>query len=85
MHVLGFEAVLKLLALMMVCALSITIVDGGMTTIIQGAQSHFGDYSLSGRAITILLLSMAAVICLPRQFHVAIIERRDSSEVNWAR
>ena len=85
MHVLGFEAIIKLLALMMVCVLSITIVDGGMTTIVKDAQAHFGNYSLSGRAITILLLSMAAVICLPRQFHVAIIERRDSSEVDWAR
>ena len=85
MHVLGFEAIIKLLALMMVCALSVTIVDGGMSTIMQDAKSHFGDYSLSGRAITILLLAMAAMICLPRQFHVAIIERRDSSEVNWAR
>ena len=85
MHVLSFEAVIKLLALVMVCALSITIVEGGMTTIVKDAQSHFGDYSLSGRAITILLLSMAAIICLPRQFHVAIIERRESSEINWAR
>ena len=85
MHVLGFEAIIKLLALMMVCALSITIVEGGMATIVQDAQAHFGGYSLSGRAITFLLLSMAAVICLPRQFHVAIIERRDPKEVNWAR
>ena len=85
MQVLGFEAIIKLLALIMVCALSVTIVDGGMSTIMQDAKSHFGDYSLSGRAITILLLAMAAMICLPRQFHVAIIERRDPSEVNWAR
>jgi len=28
---------------------------------------------------------MAAMICLPRQFHVAILERRHPSEVNWAR
>lgn len=85
MHVLGFEAVIKLIALVMVCILSITIVDGGMSTIMTDAKSHFGDYSLSGRAITILLLSMAAIICLPRQFHVSIIERRDPSQVDWAR
>lgn len=85
MQVLGFEAIIKLLALMMVCALSITIVDGGMSTIMSDAQSHFSGYSLSGRAVTMMLLSMAAMICLPRQFHVAIIERRSPSEVNWAR
>lgn len=85
MNVLGFEAIIKLLALIMVCALSVTIVEGGAPTIIRDAQSHFGGYSLSGRAVTMLLLSMAAMICLPRQYHVAIIERRDRSEINWAR
>ena len=85
MHVLGFEAIIKLLALIMVCALSVTIVDGGMSTIMQDAGSHFGGYDISGRAVTMLLLAMAAMICLPRQFHVAMIERRESSEVNWAR
>ena len=85
MHVLSFEAVIKLLALMMVSALSITVVDGGIPTIIKDAQVHFGGHGLSGRAVTMLLLAMAAMICLPRQFHVAIIERRDRSEVNWAR
>lgn len=85
MHVLSFEAVIKLLALVMVCALSITIADGGTSKIIADAQSHFGSHSISGRAVTMLLLAMAAMICLPRQFHVAIIERRDPSDVDWAR
>lgn len=84
MQVLCFEAIIKLLALMMVCALSITVVKGGASAIISDAQSHFGGYRLSGRAITMLLLSMAAMICLPRQFHVAIIERRHPDEVKWA-
>ena len=85
MHVLGFEAIIKLLALIMVCALSVSIVDGGMPRIMSDASLHFDGYSISGRAVTMLLLSMAAMICLPRQFHVAIIERRAASEVNWAR
>ena len=85
MQVLCFEAIIKLLALMMVCALSITVMDGGVSAIFVDAQSHFAGDSLSGRSITILLLSMAAVICLPRQFHVSIIERRQAGEVNWAR
>lgn len=85
MHVLCFEAIIKLLALMIVCALSMTVVKGGASAILSDAQSHFTSDSLSSRSITILLLSMAAVICLPRQFHVAIIERRQPGEVNWAR
>jgi len=40
MHVLCFEAVIKLLALMMVCALSITMVNGGTSAIIEDAQTR---------------------------------------------
>lgn len=85
MHVLCFEAIIKLLALMMVCALSVTMIDGGLPATIGHAQNHFASDSLSARSITILLLSMAAMICLPRQFHVAMIERHSSNDVNWAR
>jgi Na+/proline symporter len=35
--------------------------------------------------ITTTILSMCAIICLPRQFHVAVIERRNRREVNTAR
>lgn len=34
---------------------------------------------------TILLLSMLAVFCLPRQFHVAVVESTSEREVRWAR
>ncbi|MEP6343604.1 MAG: PAS-domain containing protein [Maricaulaceae bacterium] len=85
MHVLCFEAIIKLLALMMVCALSITMIDGGLVSTVSHAQNHFGNDSLSARSVTILFLSMAAIICLPRQFHVAMIERHSPNDINWAR
>ncbi len=85
MRVLAFEALIKLAALIAVCILSLRIFDGGISALATDANAHFGNPEISGRGVTMLLLSMAAMICLPRQFHVAMIERRDAREVNWAR
>ena len=38
----------------------------------------------SAKWVTIALLSMAAIICLPRQFHVAVVENADESELKRA-
>ena len=85
MQVLAVEAVLKLAALMAVCALSIAMLNGSPEPPRLTVQETFGSETVSGRFITITLLSMAAIICLPRQFHVAIVERREPNEVRTAR
>ena len=38
----------------------------------------------SGRFLTMTLLSMAAIICLPRQFHIAIVENVDERHMRTA-
>ena len=85
MQILAVEAVIKLAALFAVCALSIAMLSGATEPPRITAQETFGSETLSGRFITITLLSMAAIICLPRQFHVAIVERREPNEVRTAR
>ncbi|MEL6475334.1 MAG: PAS-domain containing protein, partial [Pseudomonadota bacterium] len=84
MRVLAFEAVVKLAALLAICALSISILSSAPETDAV-REPVFADTGLSGRFITITLLSMAAIICLPRQFHVAMIERRSTRDVAVAR
>ncbi|MEM7729790.1 MAG: PAS domain-containing hybrid sensor histidine kinase/response regulator [Pseudomonadota bacterium] len=85
MRALSFEAIVKLAALIAVSLLSIALYSEQSGQLAADAIAHFGTPDISGRAMTILLLSMAAIICLPRQFHVSIIERRDPMELNWAR
>ncbi|MEM9739126.1 MAG: PAS domain-containing hybrid sensor histidine kinase/response regulator [Pseudomonadota bacterium] len=87
MRVLAFEAVFKLAALAAIALLSLAILGRPDVTLSPAAQSTFGIESVSGRFITITILSMAAIICLPRQFHVAFIERRgdrDDGRARWA-
>ncbi|MEM1390144.1 MAG: PAS domain-containing hybrid sensor histidine kinase/response regulator [Pseudomonadota bacterium] len=80
MRVLAFEAIVKLVALFAVCGLSLTLLSGFGGPAPDLAPSPFVMSDLSGRFVTILLLSMGAIICLPRQFHVTMIERRDDKD-----
>lgn len=86
MRVLALEAMLKLAALIAVAILSIWLLVGGGPP--QGApvEQTFDTFQVSNRFVTMTLLSMAAIICLPRQFHVAMIERqtlRDLDTAKW--
>ncbi len=48
-------------------------------------STQFDTARLSPDFITITLLSMAAIVCLPRQFYVAIVEAPDANIVRRAR
>jgi len=85
MRVLAIEAVIKLAALIAVCILSLGILADVNVEWNSPAMSAFEFNGISGRFITLIILSMAAIICLPRQFHVAIIERRNEKDVDAAK
>ena len=84
MRVLAFEAIIKLLAL-----IAVALVSWRILNLADGAQiPSFVDIfpaDLSARFLTITLLSMAAIFCLPRQFHIGFIERRDHQDLAVAR
>lgn len=84
MRVLAFEAIVKLLALLAVAILSLSLISSGaIARVPQVDELFLADFST--RFITITLLSMAAIICLPRQFHVGFIERRGDQDLSIAR
>jgi len=85
MQVLAFEAVVKLVALAAVAILSLSVL-GDLEP--ARASETAGQFRLGGPAsdfVTMLILAMAAAICLPRQFHVTMVERGRSSDVGTAR
>jgi len=82
LRVLAFEAIVKLAALGAVAALSIALLLGADLPDWPAATERFAIHP--GPAldfVTLTLLSMAAIIALPRQFHVAFIERRDNADL----
>jgi Na+/proline symporter/signal transduction histidine kinase/ActR/RegA family two-component response regulator len=84
MRVLAFEAIIKLLALVAVAILSLSLLSSDTIPAAPSVESLF-PADISARFITITLLSMAAIICLPRQFHVGFIERRSKQDLSAAR
>lgn len=85
----GFESLLKLTALLVAAAVALILMDGG-----PDPASHLGKERLADRFsldalsldfLTITLLSMAAIVCLPRQFYVTVVEAESGKDVLRAR
>ncbi len=85
MRVLAFEAIIKLAALAAVGVLSLNLLSSTDFGEVVHRQNVFAIGDVSSRFITITLLSMAAIFTLPRQFHVAFIERRGPGDHDVAR
>ncbi|MCA8900129.1 MAG: PAS-domain containing protein [Hyphomonas sp.] len=85
MQVLALEAVIKLVALVAVSLLSLGVLSGEGVGLPVPSRAVFSDLSVDARVITMLLLSMFAIVCLPRQFHVTFIERKNDRESRMAR
>lgn len=85
----AFESLVKLLAFLVVGAAVIWGLFGGPADLFQQALAHpeasrlmTSPPSLQGGGwITVMLLSMAAIICLPRQFQVMVVENTDESHL----
>ncbi|MEM1150845.1 MAG: PAS-domain containing protein, partial [Pseudomonadota bacterium] len=75
----------KLCGLVAIALLSLAILDRPDVAMSAAAHSAFNVEDVSGRFVTITLLAMGAILCLPRQFHVAFIERRDENDDRRAR
>lgn len=84
MVALAFESGVKLVALAAVCGLALLLMGEGDPALVAAAEAQFTATSPGISFITITILSMAAIICLPRQFHVAIIERAQPGDVRRA-
>lgn len=85
MYVIAFEAVFKLVALLVVALLAIFQINQTGSWDGAFARQHFHPSSITLTFVSNTFLAMAAILCLPRQFHVAIIERQSASEFRSAR
>lgn len=91
MWAIAFESLVKLLAFVAIGLFAIFGVFDGLDSVAQTIREH-GEYQQlftpwripEGFGIQ-LVLSMVAILCLPRQFHVAIVEFRDTTDLRAAR
>ncbi|SDH15341.1 sensor histidine kinase [Pelagibacterium luteolum] len=84
---IAFEAVVKLAALIAV-GVFVVYMGGGMDSIFANAAAagheiHARD-TFGDRWIAMTILAAAAVICLPRQFQVTVVENSDENHLRTA-
>jgi len=87
---IAFEAVVKLAALLAV-GVFVVWVGGGFETIFANAEAQGIDiYSseiFGERWVAMNVLSIAAILCLPRQFQITVVENSDENHLraaSWA-
>ncbi|MBR0557241.1 PAS-domain containing protein [Ciceribacter sp. L1K23] len=88
---IAMESVVKLVAFWMLGFVVIFVLYDGPTALWEAAQSSSMvmdalSYETPGiRWVLLIALSAFAIVMLPRQFHVTVVENRTSRELNFAR
>jgi PAS domain S-box-containing protein len=91
MLAVAFESLVKLLAFLAVGIFVTWAMFDGLDALnpftIDDAvvASMFAPENLRLSFLTIMVLAMLAAFCLPRQFHVAVVESTSERDVRWAR
>ena len=85
---IAFEAIIKLVAFISVGVFVTFQLGGGVEAIFTKAQEAGVDIHAKGtfgpRWIALLFLSAAAILCLPRQFQITVVENSDESHLKTA-
>ena len=91
MWAIAFESLVKLLAFVAIGLFAIFGIFDGLESVAQTMREHgtyqqlFTPWRLPEGFGIQLVLAMVAILCLPRQFHVAIVEFRDKTDLRAAR
>jgi Na+/proline symporter/nitrogen-specific signal transduction histidine kinase len=80
---IAFESIVKLAALLAIAVFAVVLIRGGAGADWRGALASVGALREEGGArwLVLTFLSAAAMICLPRQFQVAVVENRDERHI----
>lgn len=86
---IAFEALVKLAALIAVGVFAVYVVSDGPSAVFQQAPPEmlYGEDAFGARWVALIFLAGAAVVCLPRQFHVTVVECLDEDHgrtASWA-
>ena len=84
---IALESLVKLVAFVAIGVLALTQLpgDGSIPArVLQSAQAFTGPQLPAG-FLAQTLLAFAAIVCLPRQFHVAVVECQDPADLQPAR
>jgi Na+/proline symporter/nitrogen-specific signal transduction histidine kinase len=83
---IAVEAVVKLVALIAVGVFAVWGVGGGLEAVFAGvsAETVYGPDVFGARWVAMTFLSATAIVCLPRQFQVTVVENLDERHLATA-
>lgn len=88
---IAFESIVKLGAFLLIGVFVTYGMFGGVHDVLYQAErlpafhQLFDQPLITPRFVTTLILAIAATLCLPRQFHVGVVENTDARDLNTAR
>ena len=84
---IALESLVKLFAFVAVGVLALWMLpgDGSLPARLREGSAAFASAQLPPGFLAQTLLAFTAIICLPRQFHVAVVECQDAGDVRPAR
>ena len=86
MTAIAVESVVKLVAFVAVAILALSYLGKvPAETPVPHASQALGELSLSADFLARTLISALAILCLPRQFHVMVVEAREDTDTRIAR
>ena len=86
MAAVAVESLVKLLAFIAVAVLAMSYLSKVPPEArIEGGSQALGEVSLSADFLARTLISALAILCLPRQFHVMVVEAQEGSDARIAR
>jgi len=83
--VVAAESAVKLLAFLVLGAFALWLLAGDTGTIPDRPSPFRMDTFGNAGFYSQLLVSAIAIVCLPRQFHVLVVEYHDKQSARWAR
>jgi len=84
---IAFEALVKLLAILAVGLFVVYGIAGGVGNVFEFAPAQdviYGNELFGWRWINLMVLSAIAIVCLPRQFQITVVENSDESHLRTA-
>lgn len=89
MAAIALESVVKLLALLVIAGVALVVLfkadNQQLVSQLAGSEELWSKPGLDSRFLTVTLVSALAIVCLPRQFHVAVVEYQDARDSSLAR
>lgn len=87
MAALAVESLVKLAALMVLGAVAMWVLirGDGLLVPVEELLKPWAINPLDSRFLTVTVISMLAIICLPRQFHVSVVEYQNQHDTRLAR